>query len=54
LQNRKRPLAFDLKRTVHASTLASFVKSQLEAGVDFPMDLFGVYRQRTSVIDVKE
>jgi hypothetical protein len=54
LQKRKRPLAFELKRTVHASTLASFVKGQLESGVDFPMDIFGVYRQRASTIEVKD
>lgn len=54
LQKRKRPLAFELKRTVHSSTLASFVKGQLETGVDFPMDIFGVYRQRASTIEVKE
>lgn len=54
LQKRKRPLAFELKRTVHASTLASFVKGQLESGVDFPMDIFGVFRQRASTIEVKE
>jgi len=53
LQKRKRPLAFELKRTVHPSTLSSFVTGQLEAGVDFPMDTFGVFRKRSSVIEVK-
>lgn len=54
LQKRKRPLAFEVKRSVHASTLASFVKGQLESGVDFPMDIFGVFRQRASTIEVKD
>lgn len=54
LNKRKRPLAYELKRTVHTSTLSSFVKGQLEAGVEFPMDIFGVFRQRSSVIEVKD
>jgi hypothetical protein len=54
LNKRKRPLAYELKRTVHSSTLSSFVKGQLEAGVDFPMDIFGVFRQRSSTIEVKD
>lgn len=53
LQKRKRPLAFELKRAVHPSTLSSFVTSQLESGVDFPMDIFGVFRKRSSEIEVK-
>lgn len=53
LNKRKRPLAFELKRTVHPSTLSSFVAGQLEQGVDFPMDTFGVFRKRSSVIEVK-
>lgn len=54
LKKRKRPLAFEVKRTVHPSTLASFVTSQLEQGVDFPMDIFGVFRQRSSKIELKD
>lgn len=37
--------------SVHPSTLLSFVTEQLANGVDLPLDLFGVHRQRTSVID---
>lgn len=54
LNARKKKLAYEVKRTVHSSTLASFVKGQLEEGVDFPMDIFGVFRQRASKIKVKE
>lgn len=53
LKKREKPLAFEIKRTIHPSTLSSFVASQLEQGVDFPMDTFGVFRQRASVIEVK-
>lgn len=53
LKKRKKQLAYDVKRSVHANTLSAFVKGQLEAGVDFPMDLFGVFRQRVSKIEVK-
>lgn len=54
LRKRKKPVAVEVKRTVHASTLASFVKGQLEAGVDFPLELFGVFRQRASKVDTKK
>lgn len=54
LNARKKKLAYEVKRAVHPSTLASFVKGQLEAGVDFPLDIFGVFRQRVSEVEVKE
>lgn len=41
------------KRSVHASTLASFVKGQLEEGVEIPFDLFGVFRQRFTKVTSK-
>jgi hypothetical protein len=53
LKKRKKPLAYEVKRSVHANTLAAFVKGQLEAGVDFPLETFGVFRQRVSKIEVK-
>lgn len=53
LKKRKKPVAVEVKRTVHPSTLASFVKGQLEAGVDFPLDTFGVFRQRVSKVEQK-
>ena len=43
---RKKPLNLKRKRGVHPQTLQAFVRGQLEEGVDFPMDLFGVFRQR--------
>lgn len=53
LKKRKKPVAVEVKRTIHPSTLASFVKGQLEAGVDFPLDTFGVFRQRVSKVEQK-
>jgi len=41
----------DDKAAVHPSTLTSFVKERLAEGDDFPLELFGVHRQRSSVID---
>jgi CHAT domain-containing protein len=52
LSEREDPLNYKCKRSVHASTLASFVKEQLEEGVALPLDYFGVYRQRfTKIVD---
>jgi hypothetical protein len=53
LAKRKQKLACDVKRAVHPSTLASFLKNQLEAGTDIPVDLFGVFRQRVAKIEIK-
>lgn len=41
---------FKQKKTVHASTLASFIKEQLSEGIDIPLDIFGAFRQRFSKI----
>ena len=40
----------DDKESVHAGTLKSFCKEQIEQGKPIPMDLFGVYQGRMSVI----
>ncbi len=53
LAKRKKPLAVKVERKVNPQTLQSFVKQLLEEGEDFPMDLFGVFRQRRAKIDVK-
>lgn len=37
--------------SVHPSTLAAFVREQLKAGEELPLDLFGVHRQRVSKIE---
>lgn len=50
---RKRPLNIKRKKGVHPQTLQSFVRQQLDEGVDFPMDLFGVFRQRFAKVTVK-
>lgn len=50
LRRRKRDLAVDDIKKVESATLRAFVKGQLEAGVDIPMELFGVFRQRIAKI----
>lgn len=39
-----------LNRNVHAATLKSFVKEQLEAGTNIPVDLFGVFEYKVAKI----
>jgi hypothetical protein len=36
--------------SVHNATLVSWVKEQLSEGVDLPVDVFGIYRQRTAKV----
>ena len=50
LRRRKRELIVADIKKVESSTLRAFVKAQLEEGVDLPMELFGVFRQRVSKI----
>lgn len=50
---RNQGMLTNLERTVHSSTLASFVREQLANGKDIPLDLFGVLRTRASKIKVK-
>ncbi len=50
---RKRPLNIKRKKGVHPQTLQAFVRQQLDEGVDFPMDLFGVFRQRFAKVTIK-
>jgi predicted transcriptional regulator len=38
------------EKSVHASTLAAFIKEQLTAGVEVPLELFGAFRQRYAKI----
>jgi hypothetical protein len=54
LSKRKRPLKHELKRTVHATTLAAFVREQVGEGEDIPLDLFGAYRMRQAKLTVKD
>jgi hypothetical protein len=39
------------EQKVETSTLQAFVREQLAAGSDIPVDIFGVFRQRISVIE---
>lgn len=41
-----------LERKIEPSTLTAFIKEQLTQGKDIPLDIFGVYRQRISKIDI--
>lgn len=43
-------LSYDEKRSVHANTLKSFVREQIENGVDFPQELFGVFALRKTKV----
>lgn len=54
LAKRKRQLAVAQDKAVHPSTLSAFVREQLEAGADLPLDLFGVYRQRFAKLEVRK
>jgi hypothetical protein len=47
---RAQELMPDLKEVVHPSTLKAFVKEQLSAGANIPMDLFNVYPYSKAVI----
>lgn len=50
---RKKPLDCAQEKSVHHRTLSSFIKEQLEAGIDIPMDVFGVFRQRVAKVHAK-
>ena len=39
------------KKSVHAMTLKKFVKDALAEGVDFPLDLFGVFTRRQAKVE---
>jgi len=41
---------YDDKTSVHPASLSSFVKAELEAGRDVPIDLLGVHRQRVAKV----
>lgn len=41
---------YDDKKSVHASTLSAFVKTELEAGREVPLALLGVHRQRVATV----
>lgn len=54
LRKRKKPVNVARHDTIHPSTLASFVTEQLEAGVDIPLEKFGVHRQRSTKIEFED
>ena len=41
---------FDDKQAVNPQTLGAFVRNALAEGLDIPLDLFGVFRQRVAVL----
>lgn len=43
----------NVERKIEPMTLLSFVKEHLRAGKDIPLDLFGVYRQHISEVEIK-
>lgn len=53
LQQRKKALNVTESASVHNQTLCALVRERLKAGEEMPVDLFGIYRQRYSKIEVK-
>lgn len=45
--------SFESKQTIHPQTLAAFVREQLEAGVDIPLEAFGAARVKSAKITFK-
>lgn len=52
LNKRKKPVNCTQKKDIHNRTLVSFVSGELKEGHELPLDLFGVFRQRVSSVDV--
>lgn len=46
----KKGLEPEDKTSIHPSTLSAFVREKLEAGQQIPMDTFGVFRDRYTVV----
>lgn len=44
----------NLEKNVHHSTLDAFIREQLEAGKDIPLDIFSVDRNRVAKINIGE
>ncbi len=42
----------NLERKVEPATLTAFVKEQLMLGKDIPLEVFGVFRQRESIVEL--
>ncbi len=51
-RKRKKQLNMKVERKVPPPTLQSWVKAQLEDGVTIPMELFGVFRQRFTKVEI--
>lgn len=49
---RKKPLNLARKKMVHAGTLTAFVKEQLREGEPIPQDIFGVFRQHFTKVEL--
>lgn len=54
LKRRKRDLNVKRSKEVNSTTLAAFVKRQLEEGAKIPLETFGVMRQRFTKIESKD
>lgn len=52
LKKRKRQLAVKRKKEVHNQTLVAFVKERLTEGQEIPLELFGVFRQRYTKVEI--
>jgi hypothetical protein len=52
LRQRKKPLRVDRTKKVESSTLKAFLEGKLEAGTDVPLETFGGYFQKESIIEL--
>lgn len=48
----KKKLPFTEAQAVHAATLKSFMKEQIEAGKPFPMDIFKGYAGKVAIVEI--
>jgi hypothetical protein len=44
--------SFKVELDVHAATVKSLVKERLAAGLDVPLDIFGVYRREVVLVEI--
>lgn len=50
LAKSKTPLNVKKERSIHHATLEAFIRQSLKEGEDIPLDIFGVFRQRSAKI----
>jgi hypothetical protein len=53
LEQRKKKVRAVIKRRVHPQTLVAYLRERLESGVEVPLDVFGVFRQRVAKVKLE-